>query len=539
MVRIAVLVESERLPAADAYLLDELLAADYVDLRMVVVVRSQAQGARLSRSARTLLNAYRWMDAATSRGSQREATRALATYAPHLPPEKIVNVGTRAELSAALTGRDLEVVLGPSPIEAMRDCTGCATFGVWWIGPREGSGCLRNLYATAAGSSPLFEVLWASTPTHPEPSCLELGCVPLVSGISVAKNLTALTLLSRNLWLGALSTLSARGWEVLRAKGTRLQAGLKQDGLAPDAPVHDSTSVAAIGRALVHMGLRQLRHRSRRRNRSEHWCVGVRPIRDHGLSVSDTKGYRWLQAPPGRWYADPFVLSAGDKELLYMEEFNERTNKGRIVCGEVDARGRLANIEPVLEPAYHAAYPCVFEHDHEIFMIPETGFNNTVELYRSISLPSKWELVRVLYSGPAFDTSVLYHDGRFWFFTSLVEGESRHTSRLLLFHSDRIDGEWTPHPSNPISNDARFARGGGAVFRLGSQIVRPAQDGGATYGGAVRLRSIQVINESEYAEAALGSITPSRLPNAVGLHTYNRSTRTEVIDCRLSVVRRR
>ncbi len=173
-----------------------------------------------------------------------------------------------------------------------------------------------------------------------------------------------------------------------------------------------------------------------------------------------------------------------------------------------------------------------------MFMIPETGFNNTVELYRSITLPLQWEFVRVLYNGPAFDTSVLHHNGRLWFFTSLVEGEDRHTSQLLVFHSDRVDGEWIWHPSNPISHDARIARNAGSIIRQGGRIIRPAQDGSSTYGGAINLREISTLDESEYAEAPVGSITPARLPNAVGLHTYTSSARMEAIDCRLRMVRR-
>jgi len=52
----------------------------------------------------------------------------------------------------------------------------------------------------------------------------------------------------------------------------------------------------------------------------------------------------------------------GGTELLYMEDFDEARKKGRIVCGEVDARGRVSAVQPVLERSYHLAYPCIFEH---------------------------------------------------------------------------------------------------------------------------------------------------------------------------------
>jgi len=536
MVRVALLLESEPLRGAEAQLLQQLLETEYVEVALVAVVKTRAPPTDISRSTRTLINWYRWMDHVTRGANAQESARPLASYAGCLAPATIITVASPDELTAALTGRDLEVIVCPSPIEGMRDCAGCAAFGVWWIGPPKGAAALQELYATATAETPLLAVLWASTAAHPEPFCLEFGCVPLISGVSVVKNLQALTPLRRNLWLGALNTLSAQGWDALRAKGARLQAGLSPR--AYRVSERRESSATAVARTLVRMGLRQLRHRIRQRNRVEHWRVGVRPLRDNGLSLRDTKGYRWLAAPPGHWYADPFVLSVGATELLYMEEFDERRNKGRIVCAELDARGQVGAIEPALERPYHVAYPCVFEHDNQVFMIPETGFNNTVELYRSISLPFQWQFVRVLYTGPAFDTSVLQLHDRFWFFTSLVEGAGRHATKLLLFHSNRVDGEWIAHPANPISHDAHFARGGGRLFRLGSQIVRPAQDGSGTYGGAVQLRGVQALNETEYVEAPVGSIIPARLPNAVGLHTYNSSTRMEVIDCRLRMMRR-
>ena len=534
--KIGVLVDSDWLQAADAQLLEELLATDYLELVIVAVVRPGARLYQGSAGARALINLYQWMDRAAS-GDAAEATRPLGSCTSSLAPETILTETATEKLITALTSQNLDVLACLNPFEDLRTYAACATFGVWWGGPtpsqESGAGFVHNLFATAAADAPLADFLWASTPQQTQPICLEFGLVPLVSGISVGRNVRPVRLLRRNLWLAALHTLAVQGWSAVRARGARLQASAPHRS----GQVLEPGDVAAttVGHALMHMGLRQLRHRIRQRHRVEQWRVGVRPIRDHGLAISDTKGYRWLQAPVGHWYADPFLLSAGSTELLYMEDFDLDSRKGRIVCAVLDAHGRASEVLPVLERPYHLAYPCIFEHDGEIFMIPETGFNNTVELYRATSLPQQWKLVRVLYTGPAFDTSVLHRDGRFWFFTSLIEGAGRHTSKFLLFHSDRIDGDWISHPSNPISHDARHARNGGGIFRRGSRIIRPAQDGSGPYGGAVHLREIRTLTENEYAEAPFGSLTPARVPNAVGLHTYNSSARMEAIDCRLSL----
>jgi hypothetical protein len=46
----------------------------------------------------------------------------------------------------------------------------------------------------------------------------------------------------------------------------------------------------------------------------------------------------------------------------------------------------------VLERSYHLSYPFIFRWGSDIFMIPETSDNRTVEVYRAVEFPGKWEL---------------------------------------------------------------------------------------------------------------------------------------------------
>jgi hypothetical protein len=215
-----------------------------------------------------------------------------------------------------------------------------------------------------------------------------------------------------------------------------------------------------------------------------------------------------------------------------MEEFDPHSVLGRIVCAELDETGRVVEVRPALERPYHLSYPHVFEHDGEYFMIPESGFNGTVELYHAVGFPFEWELVKVLFRGPAFDTTVVHRHGRFWFFVTLVADPDGYAAQLLLFSSSTLCGDWVMHPSNPITNDARYARGAGRFVQIGDCLVRPAQDCSIAYGRSINLRAVTALDEQVYAETAFGVIGPASIRSASGVHTYSEAGLLEAIDYR-------
>ncbi len=227
VLRIGVLVNSDPLPAADGELLQQLLLTDYLHLTIIAVVRPRVVRHQGSTGARALINLYRWMDRRMSGGSAAEATRLLASYTEGRTSETVLVEGASEKLTSVLAAHSLDVVACLSPFEGMRNLAVGATFGVWWVGPTpsevEGAEFVDNLFATAAANRPLSYCVWASTSPETQPFCLEAGVVPLVSGISVARNTKAVRLLRRNLWLSALRRLASQGWEAVRARDAQLQ----------------------------------------------------------------------------------------------------------------------------------------------------------------------------------------------------------------------------------------------------------------------------------------------------------------------------
>lgn len=255
------------------------------------------------------------------------------------------------------------------------------------------------------------------------------------------------------------------------------------------------------------------------------WFVALR--RNPALFTAHTgrfvpDGFEELAAPPGHGYADPFPLHWQGRDWVLVEE---------ILPG---GRGRLAAVSPdsgeratMLERPYHLSYPFPVAVGKDLFLLPESATERTVQLFRCIRFPDQWQLEKELYTGSMLvDTTPFFHDGTWYFFTTRFENGG-HT---FLFHADRLDGAWRYHPANPISTDVRASRGAGALFRHGNRLLRPVQDGSRRYGYAIALREIVRLTPAEFEERAAGTILPAWRPDLLGTHTLNASAGLEAID---------
>ena len=239
-------------------------------------------------------------------------------------------------------------------------------------------------------------------------------------------------------------------------------------------------------------------------------------------------GFRTIEAPQGHFYADPFLVEDEGKTWLFFEDYIYKTGRGNISCAEV-TNGEIGNAVLVLERPYHLSYPCVFRDGGEWFMIPETAANGTVELYRCLKFPHRWELHKKLFGASAVDTTLWVEDGVYWFFTSLREPRGRAT-QLWLFHTASLTGDWTAHPSNPISTDVRNSRGAGAIFRHNGKLFRPSQDCSRHYGYSFTLNEILTLTLGDYAEKAVVTVNPLWAEGLAATHSYSRAGEVEIID---------
>jgi hypothetical protein len=304
-------------------------------------------------------------------------------------------------------------------------------------------------------------------------------------------------------------------------------AAASEPAAGPDLlpPPQDRDAARFVARQTV----RSLSRRFRARGRDFQWFIAIRSRRDLFRTSRDRfvpDGFQALPAPDGIGQADPFVIRDGNCNWIFFEEI-PRAGPGRLACRELLADGGAGDSVVVLERPYHLSYPAVMRDRGALFLMPETHGNDTVELYRATRFPDEWTLENVLCSNvSAVDTTPVLVDGIWYFFTT----SGCCGTETFLFWSKRLDGKWNYHPRNPICADVRKARGAGALFYSGGQLIRPAQDCSVSYGYAIVLNRVNRISPTEYEEEPIETIYPDWSKGLLGTHTLNSNDAFEAID---------
>jgi hypothetical protein len=243
--------------------------------------------------------------------------------------------------------------------------------------------------------------------------------------------------------------------------------------------------------------------------------------------------YKKIIPPKDRFWADPHVVFKDNKYYIFFEELLYSTNKGYISVLTMDQDGNYGPPEVVLERPYHLSYPFVFEYDDEMYMIPESIANNTIELYHCVEFPTKWEFKMNLMTGvKAVDATLVEHDEKWWMFVGMVDNEGASASdELFLFSADNpLTTDWQPHPANPIVSDCKSARPAGRLFTTDGRLYRPSQDCSTLYGHGFNLSEIAVMDADNYSETLVSKALPHWEKAIVGIHTFNRVGRLHVAD---------
>ena len=162
------------------------------------------------------------------------------------------------------------------------------------------------------------------------------------------------------------------------------------------------------------------------------------------------------------------------------------------------------------------------DYGNEVFMIPETGDQHRVELWRATQFPYEWELEKTVFEGErCADTTLLEHDGTWWMFTNICRDSfDDFCSELHLF---RVDGpelnSIEPHPLNPVVISTETARGAGRIFSQDGKLYRPSQDNThGSYGYGLNIMEITELSMQSYSETRIRHIAGPEIPGAIGCH---------------------
>jgi hypothetical protein len=243
------------------------------------------------------------------------------------------------------------------------------------------------------------------------------------------------------------------------------------------------------------------------------------------------EGFTRLQPPKDRFWADPFPHEKDGRHYIFFEELPFAAGRAHISVIEVNAAGPVGEPVRVLERDYHLSYPFLVEEDGQLYMVPETANNHTVEIYRCVEFPHRWTLEKVLLRNVwAADATLHRADGRWWMFLAMGSDGGEVNDELHLFSSSHLLGEWRPHRRNPVKSDVRRTRPAGKLFTQDGVLYRPAQICAPLYGSGMAIHRVVRLDEQEYVEEEVRRIEPAGAGGILGIHTLNRAGALTVTD---------
>jgi hypothetical protein len=242
--------------------------------------------------------------------------------------------------------------------------------------------------------------------------------------------------------------------------------------------------------------------------------------------------FNTIQNPQNRFLADPFVITVKGQTICFVEDYCFKEQKGRISAIKLSDNS-YKFLDIVIEEDFHLSFPYVFEHQKDIYIIPESAQNNDIRLYKCTNFPFSWQLEKILLNNiSAADTTIFKKDKK-WFMLTNIDSSplNDRSSELHLFSSDKlISDNWVPCSENPIIFDSIKARNAG-LYSIDNKIYRANQvQGAGQYGKSIRVNEIIDISEESYKERLLFSIEPKFFSNIDSTHHFHMNNEYIVID---------
>lgn len=258
------------------------------------------------------------------------------------------------------------------------------------------------------------------------------------------------------------------------------------------------------------------------------WNVGIVPEPIQRFSEDVSAEIDWF--PRSRndgFLADPFAVTIDGQEYIFVEDFDYADCQADIAYIEFpdgfdDGVFHTAHKEP-----FHVSYPYVFEHEGDVFATPETSEANEIRLYR-IHEPDHWSLEQTLVEIGGLAPTIYRSQDRWWLFFNEPEYDS---TKLHLWYSSELTGEWTPHANNPVKTDVRSSRPAGTPFQVQGDLYRPAQYRARGFGEWIVLNKVTDLTPTRFREVPVGEIVPrDGEPYSSGRHTVSSGDGFTLVD---------
>ena len=239
------------------------------------------------------------------------------------------------------------------------------------------------------------------------------------------------------------------------------------------------------------------------------------------------------------WKADPFLFEYQGSHYLFAEMFNRLLGRGCIGVARI-TDGKCGVFRPCLKLGCHLSYPCVFEQDGAVYMLPEMASSGKMKLYKAISFPLIWKEAGVFCEASGVDATPLPKrlSKGLQAVSTLHQGGAKRNDNLYLI-------EMHGKPPVPLLANDLCSRPAGHFIEKDGKVIRPVQDCSEYYGKRLLFNLVTDASPANWHEQCVGRVTvPSdanddaitvRLTEGdtrhfKGIHTYNLDSKYEVID---------
>ncbi len=195
--------------------------------------------------------------------------------------------------------------------------------------------------------------------------------------------------------------------------------------------------------------------------------------------------WRRVRTEKGRWWADPFILSADERcVVLLVEEYYEPICRGRLALLEVDAQTmQLHRSVPLLTLGTHLSYPFIWRHDGHVYVVPENEESGRLRVYE---LVGERLCERAVWLEESVADATLIDDFTM-LATRLGDGYNGH---LLAVYTRPSAGDSFTYAGTMVLSKGN-ARMAGACFCCEGRMIRPCQGQDAKGRATVDLQELR------------------------------------------------
>ena len=243
------------------------------------------------------------------------------------------------------------------------------------------------------------------------------------------------------------------------------------------------------------------------------------------------------------WYADPILVSYQGAEYLFMESFDMRTQLGSIALAKFDEAGKLSEPQVIIQEAYHMSFPMVFSWNGDLYMIPETCGNRSLNLYRCEGDIAKWSLVQSFPVGKELVDTVVTAVGEDYveLHCSALHETDKFKNKWQKFRvvkdgeDYRLEADAAFNSRNDYNNGYRMA--GSLVTERGMTILPTQESTDIDYGAYLYLNDFSGRDVTNMPVLKKVTVENIKLPDVdqkeqIGVHSYALSEKLEVVDMR-------